>query len=562
MKNSISKNLIEIAPSDTLVSMTERGKFSVLAEKFLVSSFSKTKTILRAISGQKITRSFFWASMGAVPLGFLGYFLMPHMYLDALLSNELHARIAVSVIIGCMLSNAVFFDKVGLSAYLFIPATFLFVFWAPYSFFANLFETEEKVNLFFSLGFAFTLPPLLYLPRYAFYRLCRRLDHIAFFRRFFPDQSDFELKKALNKALQHADEVKSGELADLIRDYSPHYTSMLEQLKDEEITVDHALEYEEGSLPENTSETMRLPVMIGNKYYDVSEMPHACVGGASQSGKTNFLMGVAIQHLKQKNVKLCIIDPAVVGFSRFKSHERVTYTSSVDEATEMVLDILDKEVPRRQEYFDGIGVDHIKHYKKNDMPYIVIIFDEFKFFAKKENSVLIKKIEDAATIAAKFGVHIWLGTQRPSSKILPEQLKANLPFTVAFRCKDEGNARVLGAPSHKIGEGQKGLCYLVQGSKQTLVQTHLTDTSGFELTPTLVKEGGELLSYSEYVDNEPGYFTRKLIPAKKSDEGSFFISGQDLMSKLNGRPEAFGFEQTRRLEEGSKVRGYWAKEVT
>ena len=102
---------------------------------------------------------------------------------------------------------------------------------------------------------------------------------------------------------------------------------------------------------------------------------------------------------------------------------------------------VDDEMMRRFELFRSTKTKDIDSYNKTvekdkRLPRIVIIVDEYMemmFNAPKEMDWLIRRLSSMARAA---GVHLVLATQRPSSDVITNDIKANIPCRASFTVVD------------------------------------------------------------------------------------------------------------------------------
>ena len=75
-------------------------------------------------------------------------------------------------------------------------------------------------------------------------------------------------------------------------------------------------------------------------------------------------------------------------------------------------------------------------------------------------------------LARALGIHIILATQRPDAKVLPGQLKQNIPATVAFKVRNKVNSQILldSDSAAFLPPNIKGRCILQVGVKETETQ--------------------------------------------------------------------------------------------
>lgn len=200
---------------------------------------------------------------------------------------------------------------------------------------------------------------------------------------------------------------------------------------------------------------MSLPVLLGMSHdgyeiEDLSEFPHLLVGGETYGGKSNLIHQIVQCLLKNNNVEMKIIDMAKLDFYPYEA-KGVEFAHTQGKALSMLRN-LRKELDRRIEKLSRYGCRKIQEYKGEDMPFNVLIIDEMTqlspVLAKDKDDKKVRVqchsyMTDLLCLARKVGIHVIIGTQRPDKDILPGQLKANIPATVAFRVRNEINSKIL-----------------------------------------------------------------------------------------------------------------------
>lgn len=207
--------------------------------------------------------------------------------------------------------------------------------------------------------------------------------------------------------------------------------------------------------------TVPLGVDVENEHHALPMLreKHALVGGATGSGKSNFLSTiVASLAITQdpSELKMSILDPKGVDFGRFASLPHVengTYLDTPDECTKYLMKLLDDELPRRKERLQATGftsVSELNEYAAemghDPMPYHVIIIDEYAdlIMSLSDNE---SEFEDAVTRLAQVGrahgIIMFLATQRPSADIVSGKIKANFPCRISFRLPSNTDSRVI-----------------------------------------------------------------------------------------------------------------------
>lgn len=216
-------------------------------------------------------------------------------------------------------------------------------------------------------------------------------------------------------------------------------------------------EYEKPELPEG----MALPLVIGYSragllFGDLAEFPHLCVAGETFGGKSTFLRQALVTlKLDRPDVQLFLIDMKRLEFSYWAPYAWYAYT--MREAIKM-LEYLEKELHRRLELLDKAGCVNIQEYHSGDvnkmieLPYLVLVIDEFSQVCpelakddedKKTRQYAHSILVDLVCLARAVGIHVIICTQRPDHKVLPGQLKANIPAALCFRVKNSVNSEIV-----------------------------------------------------------------------------------------------------------------------
>ncbi len=189
--------------------------------------------------------------------------------------------------------------------------------------------------------------------------------------------------------------------------------------------------------------------------FDIAKMPHLLIAGTTGSGKSvciNCIVMSLLYKAKPDEVKLIMIDPKKVEFSIYKNIPHLmapVVTTPKDAAGALQAAV--EEMEHRFELFEQVGVRDLKGYNnatKDDpdmphLPYIVIIIDELAdlmMTARDEVETAICRIAQKARAA---GMHLIIGTQRPSADVVTGLIKANVPSRIAFAVKSQVDSRVI-----------------------------------------------------------------------------------------------------------------------
>ncbi len=190
-------------------------------------------------------------------------------------------------------------------------------------------------------------------------------------------------------------------------------------------------------------------------FFDIEKMPHLLVAGTTGSGKSvciNSIIMSILYHARPDEVKLILIDPKQVEFQIYKNipHLSCRIISDPKKAAG-ALNSAVNEMEKRFELIREVGVRNITGYNeitKNDpekpyMPRMVIIIDEFAdlmMTAKDEVETAVVRIAQKARAA---GIHLIVGTQRPSVDVITGLIKANIPSRIAFTVMSQVDSRTI-----------------------------------------------------------------------------------------------------------------------
>lgn len=221
------------------------------------------------------------------------------------------------------------------------------------------------------------------------------------------------------------------------------------------------LPFNEASLEEDT---LKIPVGV-NVYgdtvvKDLADMPHLLVAGATGSGKS-VMINVIIKSLIQQNspqkLGLILIDPKRVELAQFKNSANLLIPTiyEMEEAVKSLYWCVD-EMERRYNKLEGKACRNIEEYNRNGgkMKKIVIVIDEFADLmlstkSQKEDKNGKKPLSAESAIvrlaqkSRAVGMHLVLGTQRPSVDVMTGLIKANLPTRIAFRTSSRIDSQII-----------------------------------------------------------------------------------------------------------------------
>lgn len=189
--------------------------------------------------------------------------------------------------------------------------------------------------------------------------------------------------------------------------------------------------------------------------FDITEMPHLLVGGATKMGKSvciNCTITSLLYQARPDEVKLILIDPKKVEFSPYKSipHLLAPIITSANDAAG-ALQAAVAEMESRFELIQEVGAKNAEAYNeitKNDpdkpfMPYLVIIIDELADLMLQARDQVEEPICRLLQKGRASGIHLILGTQRPSVDVVTGLIKSNVPSRIACTVASQVDSRTI-----------------------------------------------------------------------------------------------------------------------
>ena len=291
---------------------------------------------------------------------------------------------------------------------------------------------------------------------------------------------------------------------------------------------------------------MELPVAIGKTIsnevfmFDLHKLPHLLVAGATGQGKSVGLNAIITSLLYKKHpneLKFVLVDPKKVEFSIYNKIAPHFMASLPENEEEPIITDVSKVVRTlsslcklmdyRYDLLKMAGVKKIEEYNHKFlnhrldltkgheyMPYIVVIIDEFGDLIMTAGKEIEQPIARIAQLARAVGIHMVIATQRPTTKIITGNIKANFPGRIAFRVTSVIDSRTI---LDKKGADQlvgKGDMLFLGGGDPVRVQCAFVDTP-------------EIESVNEFIADQPGPIEPLELPEPAADEqGNFSGGGQ------------------------------------
>ncbi|HYD18937.1 MAG TPA: DNA translocase FtsK 4TM domain-containing protein [Patescibacteria group bacterium] len=267
---------------------------------------------------------------------------------------------------------------------------------------------------------------------------------------------------------------------------------------------------------ESEKHTAKLPLILGKNIAgepviaDLARMPHLLVAGTTGSGKSvavNTMILSLLYRLSPEQCRFIMIDPKMLELSVYDEIPHLL-TPVVTEAHKAVtaLKWAVREMEDRYRAMSKLGVRNIDGFNEriraarasgevlmhkiqtgfdsdtgkpvyeeqpiplNDLPYIVIIVDEFADLMLVAGKEVENAIQRLAQMARAAGIHLIMATQRPSVDVITGVIKANFPTRISFQVTSKIDSRtILGEGGAEQLLGQGDMLYMAAGGRITRV---------------------------------------------------------------------------------------------
>ena len=264
---------------------------------------------------------------------------------------------------------------------------------------------------------------------------------------------------------------------------------------------------------------------------DLSKMPHLLIAGTTGSGKSVCVNALLMSILFKANpdeVKLLLVDPKMVEFSKYKGipHLLVPVVSDAKKAAGALNWAVSEMLQRYRIFseYDCKGIDSFNALVEKNLEYIeqekqkpgydpeaeeqpcmeveglkvptepmcriVIAIDELADLMMAAPSEVEESICRLAQMARAAGMHLILATQRPTVNVITGLIKANIPSRIALKVTSQIDSRTIldaGGAEKLIGRGD--LLYSPVGAPKPIrVQCCFTRDEEIERVTDFIKK--------------------------------------------------------------------------
>ncbi len=243
---------------------------------------------------------------------------------------------------------------------------------------------------------------------------------------------------------------------------------------------------------------------------DLAKMPHLLVAGTTGSGKSvavNTMILSLLYRLSPDQCRFIMIDPKMLELSVYdgiphllapvvtepgkaivalkwtvqEMEERYRAMSklgvrNIDGYNERVREAAKKDETIMQKVQTGFETDTGKPIFEDqpmdlsELPYIVVIVDEFADLMLVAGKDVENAIQRLAQMARAAGIHLIMATQRPSVDVITGVIKANFPTRISFQVTSKIDSRTIlgeGGAEQLLGMGD--MLYMAPGGRITRV---------------------------------------------------------------------------------------------
>lgn len=303
-----------------------------------------------------------------------------------------------------------------------------------------------------------------------------------------------------------------------------------------------------------------------NVVTDLGKMPHLLIAGTTGSGKSvcvNSILMSILYKATPDEVKLLLIDPKMVEFSKYKGipHLLVPVVSDAKKAAG-ALNWAVSEMLQRYTLFSEYDCKDIGSYNalieknlkyieetpmainedgeeyqpvlevnglpvaKEKLPSIVIAIDELADLMMAAPGEVEDAICRLAQMARAAGMHLVIATQRPSVNVITGVIKANIPSRIALKVSSSVDSRTIldfGGAEKLIGKGDM-LFSPVGAPKPIRVQGCFASDEEIEGVTGYIKKSYNA-QYNAEIEEKIKRIAAEDINAGKKDNGSSMAGG-------------------------------------
>ena len=247
-------------------------------------------------------------------------------------------------------------------------------------------------------------------------------------------------------------------------------------------------------------------------FFDIGKMPHLLIAGTTGSGKSVCLNTIILSLLykaRPSEVQFIMIDPKKIEMNMYNGlpHMKVPVVTDMKRAAG-TLNAAVNEMEHRYNLFEEVnardldGFNHLMSMDNPDfvpLPRIVIFIDELADLMMTAPAEIEDSIIRLAQKARAAGIHLIIGTQRPSVNVITGLIKANVPSRIAFSVVSNVESRIIidiAGAEKLIGKGDM-LFAPIGSPKPSRIQGAFVDDDEVRAVTKFIKENSSAVKYDE-----------------------------------------------------------------
>lgn len=297
------------------------------------------------------------------------------------------------------------------------------------------------------------------------------------------------------------------------------------------------------SKPSKTSVCIGKDVTGNPVFGDIAKMPHVLVAGATGMGKSVCINAILISMLykaRPDEVKLILVDPKKVEFNVYNGipHLLIPVVTDPKQAAGALMWAVE-QMEKRYDMIEKLCVRNIEAYNakvKEDpslgepMPKIVIVIDELNDLMIQVRDPVENLIMSIAQKARAAGIHLIIGTQRPSVNVITGVIKANIPSRISCKVSASVDSRTIleRAGAEKLLNNGDMLFHPVGLSDPIRVQGAFVTDGEVEAVMECLKKQSKGNSYDEQAIEDINRAAKKCSKKKDSDFDNDDEDGESL----------------------------------
>lgn len=267
-------------------------------------------------------------------------------------------------------------------------------------------------------------------------------------------------------------------------------------------------------------------------FMNIDSMPHVLIAGQTNSGKSvaiNCMLLSLLYRTTPDEVQLILIDPKRVELNIYsKVPHLIMPVIDEPKRAAAALRWAVNEMERRYEIMDNLGVRNRKEYyelKEQDpsleyLPQIIIVIDELADLMLQVKEHVESLINRIAAKARACGIHLLVGTQRPSVDVVTGIIKANIPARIAFQVATGNDSRTIfdtAGAEKLLGKGD--MIYQATGSGKVRLQGAFVSSSEVKRVAKFITDNNGEVRFDPEIMRQLDAETERINKTGKKQSG-------------------------------------------